>query len=180
MVVVFFDIKGAYDTTWQYGILEKVYKHGFRGNLPVFIESFLKNRCFHVKLGNILSTRRTLENGVAQGSTLSCSLFGIAINDIADNIDSSILPLLYVDDLAIALSGTDMVSITVKLQEAINPIVANGLSVVFRFSTEKTSCVHFCRKTKLHPDPVLTMNGVALACSDMSKFLGLTFDKKLT
>jgi ribonuclease HI len=50
----------------------------------------------------------------------------------------------------------------------------------FKFSTSKTSCVHFCQKRKLHQDPVLTLGGSPIPVAAEVKFLGVTFDKKLT
>ncbi|XP_044766795.1 uncharacterized protein LOC123322831 [Coccinella septempunctata] len=165
--------------TWRYSILEKLHKIGLRGHLPLFISSFLNNRQFRVKLGHTFSAVKCLENGVVQGSPSSCPLFDVAINDIAENVDSSVMKLLYVDDLAIACSGYKMEGIAEKLQAAIDIIVDNGQRIGFRFSEEKTTCVHFCRKTGDHPDPALFMNGNPIPSKDTVKFLGLTFDRKL-
>lgn len=133
-VAVFFDIKGAFDMTWRYGILKEIYDYGIRGTLPKFIESFLKGRTFRVRVGDSLSNLKVLENGVPQGSTLSCKLFNIAINRIAENVDPEIVKCLYVDDLAIILSGKSIETIVCKLQKAIDTIIRNGESIGYEFA----------------------------------------------
>ncbi|GBM11640.1 hypothetical protein AVEN_102757-1, partial [Araneus ventricosus] len=50
----------------------------------------------------------------------------------------------------------------------------------FTFSTDKTSCIHFCRKRRLHPEPEILLEGQLLNVVNEIKFLGVTFDKKLT
>ena len=37
---IFFDLEGAYDTTWRYGVLSKAWKCGIRGHLGFFIANF--------------------------------------------------------------------------------------------------------------------------------------------
>ena len=54
-VAVFFDLEKAYDCTWKYGIMKDLHEAGLRGRLPCFIEGFLKNRQFSVRLGACLS-----------------------------------------------------------------------------------------------------------------------------
>ena len=61
----------------------------------------------------------------------------------------------------------------VKLQHWVD---TNG----FKFSETKTVCVHFCRLRKVHPDPVLLLNGTQIPVVEQAKFLGLIFDRKLT
>lgn len=166
--------------TWRYGILDKLYKWGVKGRLPLVIKSFLMNPTFKVKMGNTLSDQKILENGIPQGSTLSCSLFAIAINDISKGLQQNISTCLYVDDLAIFYSAKTIEEAVPILQTAINNIVSNGEKIGFSFSQEKTKCVHFCRHHKPHNDPVLSIKGRFIACVEHTKFLGLTFDKKLT
>ena len=45
-ISIFFDIEKAYDMTWRRGILEDLYNCGMRGNLPKYIEAFLKNNSY--------------------------------------------------------------------------------------------------------------------------------------
>lgn len=180
LVAVFFDIKGAFDMTWRQGILDKLFGFGMRGRLPLMVKSFLSNRSFKLRNGGNYSSVRTLENGVPQGSTLSCTLFAIAINDICKGIDENMQYCLYVDDLALFSSGKTVGDTGRRLQTAVNQIVRNGDEIGYVFSKEKTKCVHFCRLRKPHYDPLLYLGNSFIECMNVVKFLGLMFDCKLT
>ena len=67
-----------------------------------------------------------------------------------------------------------------NLQQTLNKLQhwvdTNG----FKFFETKTVCMHFCRLRKVHPDPVLLLNGMQVPVVEQAKFLGLIFDRKLT
>ena len=90
LVAIFFDLEKAYDTTWRYGILRAVHSWGFRGCLPLFLQEFLSNQSFRVRLGTTYSERCYFENGVPQGSILSATLFAVAINNIFSTVRAPI------------------------------------------------------------------------------------------
>ena len=50
VVAVFFDLEKAYDTTWKYGILRDLHELGVKGRLANFLESFLAERSFQVRV----------------------------------------------------------------------------------------------------------------------------------
>ena len=75
VVAVFFDLEKAYDTTWKYGILRDLHELGAKGRLANFLESFLAERSFQVRVGSHLSDAFRLSQGVPQGSILSTTLF---------------------------------------------------------------------------------------------------------
>ena len=55
LTAVFFDLEKAYDTTWKYGIMRDLSDFGLKGRLPHFIDNFLSNRNFKVRVGTTLS-----------------------------------------------------------------------------------------------------------------------------
>ena len=82
LTAVFFDLEKAYDTTWKYGIMRDLDNFGLKGRLLIFINNFLSNRNFKVRVGSTLSDLKDQEMGVPQGSILSVTLFSIKINNI--------------------------------------------------------------------------------------------------
>ena len=52
LVTIFFDLEKAYDTTWKYGIMKNIHDIGLKGRLPLFIQNFLNDREFKVKVGS--------------------------------------------------------------------------------------------------------------------------------
>ena len=89
-VGVFFDLEKAYESTWKFGIMRDIHNAGLRGRLPLFIESFLKNRQFYVRLGSLYSDFFDQEMGVPQGSILSVTLFRLKINSIVKAISPGV------------------------------------------------------------------------------------------
>ena len=179
VVGVFFDLEKAYDTTWKYGILSDLHDLGFRGRLPLFIENFLSDRTFRVRVGSNLSDLHSQELGVPQGSILSPVLFSIKINNIVNSVKKEQNASLFVDDFALAARGKTLAGVERQLQLCIdkiqNWVEQNG----FKFSVTKTECVHFHQHRGLFPDPVIRLNKSAIKVAKEAKFLGIIFDQKL-
>ena len=87
--------------------MKDLHKLGLKGRLPLFIQNFLSDRTFNVRIGNTLSDIFKQGQGVPQGSILSPTLFGIKINDIVKcvkDLDCS----LFVDDFGIFIRSKNM------------------------------------------------------------------------
>ncbi|GFT37498.1 probable RNA-directed DNA polymerase from transposon X-element [Trichonephila clavipes] len=179
LVSLFFDIEKAYDRTWRYGILRNMYDFGLRGNIPIFIFNFLAVRYFNVRIGHSSSHKFFQDQGVPQGSVLSVTLFNIHMSNILQ-LPPSVRGMLYVDDLQVSCQGSDMRLIERQLQTTVNRLVQwcdqNGHTI----SPSKSSCVHFCRKRNLHPDPSIHIRYIPIPVVSAVRFLGVIFDCKLT
>ncbi|XP_055862095.1 uncharacterized protein LOC129922043 [Biomphalaria glabrata] len=178
LVAVFFDIEKAYDTTWKHGILRDLALMGLKGHLPRFVEEFLKDRKFQVRVGNSASDTHDQEMGVPQGSILSVTLFNIKINSIINALSPGIECSLYVDDFVILTYGKNMNTLERKLQLCLNKIQGWANYNGFKFSDSKTVSMHFCNLRGLHPDPELFIHKKKIPVVKTTKFLGLTLDSK--
>ena len=118
VVSVFFDLESAYDTTWKYGILNDLYSFGIRGRLADFISTFLNDRQFKVRVGDIFSDSQ--EMGVPQGSILSVTLFSVKISSIVKSVCPGVECFLYVDDFCICYRSKHMYTIERQLQQVLN------------------------------------------------------------
>ena len=179
VIGVFFDLEKAYDRVWRYKILKTLDEWGFRGNLPIFVKNFLSARVFKVRIGEYLSRFYPQENGVPQGSVLSVTLFAIAINDVAECIRSPVMGSLFVDDLAIFCRSSKLTSASRLIQLTLNKLSVWSQRNGFRFSTEKTKCIHFYRGQGVHVPPSLYLNGNELPYVENVRFLGMTLDRRL-
>ena len=181
-VSIFFDIERAYDMTWREGIILDMYALGLRGLLPKCIAAFLSERLFKVKVGNTTSSQKSQQNGVPQGSVISVLLFAIKINSISKILpnDDRFSYSLFVDDLQIGYRHPDLNVIKNKLQHSLNQLSSWALKNGFKFSSSKTQLVHFTKIPGLHNQPSLKLKNEELKYSTSAKFLGLTFDQKLT
>ena len=180
LTAVFFDLEKAYDTTWKYGIMRDLSDFGLKGKLPHFIDNFLSNRNFKVRVGTTLSDLQGQEEGVPQGSILSVTLFSIKINNIVKALNPGVDCSLYVDDFLICYRSKHMHTIERQFQQCLNKIQKWALENGFKFSKTKTQCMHFCQLRGLHNDPVLKLDDVEIPVVDQYKFLGVIFDRKLS
>ena len=148
---------------------------GLEGRMPIFIQNFLQDRRFGVRIGEVFSE----EMGVPQGSVLSIMLFNIKIN-IVKNINSGTSCALYVDDFLICYRARNMNHIERQLQICLEKLhkwtTENGL----KFSKEKTKCVHFFNQRRLHLHPVLKIDHTEIPVVEHYTFLGVIFDRKLS
>jgi len=105
LITIALDIKKAYDTVWKNRVLSILHSWDLNGNLLEFIKNFLANRKFCVKINNHLSSSHDIVNGLPQGSSLSVTLFLVAINDICKSLPKPVKYILFTDDCNIYCSG---------------------------------------------------------------------------
>ena len=177
---IFFDIEAAYDTVSRAGILRKLFKLGIRGCMGLFIQNFLSQRSFQVRVGNFFSSSLSQENGVPQGGVLSVALFAIMINDIGEGLPAAIGRSLFVDDLAIWYSASSARLMSRQLQLAVTRLERWSEENGLRFSASKTVAVHFCHRRCPDPDLRIRLNGQIIPTRSEAKFLGVWLDRRLT
>ena len=180
---VFFDLEKAYDTTWRGGILLKLHSLGLRGQLPCFLKRLMGGRQIQVRVSSAFSRPFLLEEGVPQGSVLSVLLFAVGINDVVSAVPGGVHCSLYADDLVLYLSGKGLPFLERQMQVAINNVSQWTQSRGFRFSVPKTTAVLFhrgYRGDRLDLIPSLSLYDSPLNIASQVKFLGITFDHKLT
>ncbi len=180
LVAIFFDLEKAYDTAWKHGIMSDLHDIGLRGRLPIFIQNFLSNRTFRVRVGTTYSDSYEQENGVPQGSILSVTLFSIKINNIAKVLKPGVDCGLYVDDFQICYRSKNIHTIERQLQQNLNRLQEWADENGFKFSKSKTVSMHFCHHRKPHPDPELYLENTKIPLVEQTRFLGLIFDQKLS
>ena len=93
---IFCDISKAFDRVWHKGLLYKVSSVGISGPLLLWFTDYLDKRKQRVVLPGTASSWTSIKAGVPQGSILGPLLFLVYINDIVENIHSSIR--LFADD----------------------------------------------------------------------------------
>jgi len=96
MDVILLDLSKAFDTVPYNRLIHKLGAYGITGDISQWIASFLSNRCQQVSVNGQLSQSTEVISGVPQGSVLGPLLFLCYINDMPENIKSTIR--LYADD----------------------------------------------------------------------------------
>ena len=96
---VFLGMSNTFDKVWQQGLIFKLKATGVSHSLLSLIGKFLSNRFQRVLLNGQTSERLSVKAGVPQGSILGLLFFLIYINDLPDDLVSTVkflqMSLLY-------------------------------------------------------------------------------------
>ena len=103
-LVVFLDLKKAFDTVDHSILLQKLELYGFSGVAQLWFKSYLTDRYQKCSVNDNLSKSRKLYCGVPQGSTLGPLLFLLYINDLPNCLKYSTAKM-YADDTNITITA---------------------------------------------------------------------------
>ena len=87
------DVAKAFDQVHRPSLMHKLHQSGIHGKYLAWVHSFLSQRTAQVLYLQHLSTPCTLEQGLAQGSSMSSPLFLVFINDLFDDAPPTYNPL---------------------------------------------------------------------------------------
>ena len=94
--VIIMDFSKAFDTVPHNRLISKLKYYGINGKIITWISSFLKSRKQRVVVGGEHSQWVKVESGVPQGTVLGPLLFLLYINDLPENLNSTVR--LFADD----------------------------------------------------------------------------------
>ena len=173
MRVVFGDISKAFDRVWHKGLLHKLACMGISGSLLQWFQSYLSNRRQRIVLNGVESNWADVLAGVLQGSILGPLLFLIYINDIVNNIRSSIS--LFADDTSIYIIIDDPQTAAFILNSDLDTINVWANDWLVDFNPTKTTSLLISHRQLSIAHPPLEMNNVILNETTSHRHLGLTF-----
>lgn len=144
--VIYLDFAKAFDSVDIDILNVKMVGIDLPSNLRILIHDYLIGRSRTVNVGHYSSYEFVPSKGVPQGSLLGAPLFLIYINDVTDNIESSIL--LFADDVKIfriIRYENDAQILQNDLNTLQNWSIKNGLAL----NVEKCNCMSFVRSKTL-------------------------------
>ena len=175
---VFIDLQQAYDRIWRKGLLIKMQNMGISGKMLSWVQAFLTNRTIQTRIDGALSSKKTLEEGLPQGSALSCTLFLIFLNDLPPLLK---VPMaMFADDLAIWVTGKYPILARTKLNRALATIGAYCNLWKLKLNETKTVYSIFTRSTKADKKILrLKVNGKLIDREENPTYLGVKLDREM-
>ncbi|KAJ3656648.1 hypothetical protein Zmor_000101 [Zophobas morio] len=169
--VIYFDFAKAFDRVPIQRLILKLKWLGVSGNLLVWIKSFLSERLFRVKVGEVVSGHKQVISGVPQGSVLGPLLFLVYTADLRKHIRSPCA--FYADDFKIYNSSC-------KLN-----VIATDILAVTEWSKKWLIPLNISKCVVLHigphnPRADYFIYGVPLTKVDAQNDLGVTITTDLT
>ena len=175
--VIIMDFAKAFDKVPHRRLLYKLGYYGIRGSTHKWISLWLSERSQKVVLDGQASDPVPVLSGVPQGSVLGPVLFLIFINDLPDNIRSSVR--LFADDCVLYRNIKSPVDCQI-LQDDLNSLSQWETDWQMKFNVAKC---HSMRVTRhLHDKQILfdyTLHQQKLEQVQSAKYLGLTITDNL-
>lgn len=103
-LIVFLDLKKAFELANGEAILHSLVKKGVQGKLLAWTRGYLAGRCTRVRFQGQLSATHHFENGTLQGGILSPFLFNVLMEDlVALDLGRGAHLFCYADDLQLVV-----------------------------------------------------------------------------
>ena len=131
-LVVFIDLKKAFDTVNHDILLKKLEFYGIKGQALDLLKSYLSNRHQKCQVESFVSSEHLIKCGVPQGSILGPLLFLLYINDLPECLKNT-RPRLFADDTNLTASSYSIddieIAVNSDLENLRNWLMANKLSL---------------------------------------------------
>ena len=171
---VFFDISKAFDRVWHKGLLFKIESLRIKGNLLLWVKSYLSGRKQRVVINGKQSTVLELKAGVPQGSILGPLFFLIFINDIVNDIGCRFK--LFADDTSLYIIIEHPDAAAQILNEDLEKVRNWSKTWLVSFNPQKTETLLISRKANQTFHPPLYFDGIPIQEVTNHKHLGLIFN----
>ena len=165
--VLYLDFAKAFDKVPHKRLLKKVQAHGVSGKVYSWIENWLMDRKQRVKINSSYSGWNKVTSGVPQGSILGPTLFLMYINDIEENLNSTVLK--FADDTKV-MKVIDNHHCHADLQNDIKGLEKWAELWEMQFNVDKCKMMHYGFNNTRH---TYTMNNKELQTVSEEKDLGV-------
>ena len=180
-IAAFLDVEKAFDNVWNNGLRYKIYQLDLPSKLCRWLSDFLVGRVTQAKIEGFLSPKVYPKAGLLQGVNLSPLLFLIYVNDIPNPSHHQTNKSQFADDADQWAVSNNIDSATEYLQRDFDKLAMWCAKWRIKLNPEKTKVIIFSKsQTVIRAEPALPLYGDILSYYPHIKFLGVTFDKRMT
>ena len=175
---IFCDISKAFDRVWHKGLLFKLKSAGVCGSLLTWFSDYLNDRKQKVVLPGASSSWTSVKAGVPQGSILRPLLFLLYINNIVEDINSSIR--LFADDTRLYIIVDDHIQAAEQLNLDLAKIHHWADKWLMTFNPGNSESILLSGKHNKPYHPPVLLNQTQIAEVNSHKHLGIIFSNDCT
>ena len=180
-MAVFLDVEKAFDNVWHNGLRYKIFMLDLPTKMTRWLSDFLVGRVIQVNVNGFLSDKISLIEGVPQGSVLSPLLFIIYVNGLPNPHHRQNSKSQFADANALWAASKNVQFAAKLLRKDLRKLAKWCAKWRIKLNPEKTKVIIFSRSPLARKsEPVLKLYGERLKIYPQVKFLGITFDSKLT
>ena len=175
--VIYFDFAKAFDTVPHSRLLNKLQGYGIHGKAAEWVRQFLKDRRQRVVIKGTKSDWGKVTSGLPQGSVLGPILFVLFINDLPDDILSSIV--MFADDTKL-WSKVNNTEDRAALQFDIDKLATWSNDWQLSFNADKCKSLHLGHNNHEYQYSMpSTVTRKPIEKTNLEKDLGVNIDAQL-
>ncbi|GFV48424.1 probable RNA-directed DNA polymerase from transposon BS [Trichonephila clavipes] len=180
-IAVFLDLSAAFDRVWRQKLIDIIHHADITGNSLLWINDFLRDRKFVVRVnGNYSKTHRTWA-GVPQGSVLCPLLFLLYMNTSHEYINDEANIACYADDIVIWNTNSDLSASEAIQNTNLTNVETWATNIKLLINPEKSTLCGFTtdRKNRKSFRPSIMILNSTINQISNTKYLGFTLNTEL-
>ena len=181
VIAAFLDVEKAFQNVWHNGLRYKIYQLDLPTKLCRWLSDFLVERAIQVKIEGFFISKSLLQSKCPQGSNLSPLLFLIYVNDMPNPTHHLTDKSQFAEDAGQWAVSKNIDLAVEYLQRDIDKLARWCAKWRIKLNPEKTKVIIFFKsQTAIRAEPALSLYGDLLSYYPQMKFLGITFDNRMT
>ena len=181
VIAVFLDVEKGFNNVWHNGLRYKIYQLDLPTKLCRRLSDFLVVRVIQVKIEGFLSPKVYPKAGVPQGSNMSPLLFLIYVNDMPNPNHHQTNKSQFAGDAGQWAMSKNF-DLAVKYRQwDLDKLGRWCAKWRIKLNPEKTKVIIFSKsQSAIRGEPALSLYDDLLSYYPHIKFLGITFDNRMT
>lgn len=183
VIAIFLDLKRAFETIDRSLLMEKLRYFGIRDHALKWFENYLNNRKQVTKVGNYVSSEKSVDIGLPQGSVLAPLLFLIYINDIGHFCKCDFINM-FADDTLLTVRDKNLTVAVNKMNDVLKEVENYLCLNKLKINVQKTKCMIITTKYRYGQININNINlfleGERLEIVTEIKYLGVIIDNCLS